>query len=95
MPGSFGWSDVGSFNALPEVRTRDAAGNVTAGKVVVIDCRNCVVLGGERPLAVVGMNDTVVVDAQDAVLVLPAANSQDVRKVVEQLKANKKLERYL
>jgi hypothetical protein len=41
------------------------------------------------------MNDTVVVDASDAVLVLPKANSQDVRKVVERLKADKKLERYL
>ncbi|MBL8955027.1 MAG: mannose-1-phosphate guanylyltransferase [Myxococcaceae bacterium] len=96
VPGSFGWSDVGSFNALPEVRTADANGNVVEGKgAIVIDCTNCVVLARERPLAVVGMNDTVVVDATDTVLVLPKARSQDVRKVVERLKADKKLERYL
>jgi mannose-1-phosphate guanylyltransferase len=63
---------------------------------MVIDSSGCVVLAGERPVAVVGMNDTVVVDAGDAVLVLPKAKSQDVRKVVEQLKAGKKkFERYL
>lgn len=95
VPGSFGWSDVGSFNALPEVRAADANGNVLEGEAIVIDCTGCVVLAGERPLAVVGMNDTVVVDAGDTVLVLPKSKSQDVRKVVERLKAEKKLERYL
>ncbi len=95
VPGSFGWSDVGSFNALPEVRALDADGNVVEGRAIVIDSKNCVVLAGERPLAVVGMNDTVVVDATDTVLVLPKSKSQDVRKVVERLKADKKLERYL
>ena len=96
VPGAFGWSDVGSFNALPEVRKVDGDGNVAEGQAMVIDSKGCVVLAGERPVAVVGMNDTVVVDAGDAVLVLPKAKSQDVRKVVEQLKAGKKkLERYL
>jgi mannose-1-phosphate guanylyltransferase len=90
LPGSFGWSDVGSFNALAEVRPLDASGNVLEGLGIVIDSRNCVVLAGtKRPVAVVGMNDTVVVDAGDAILVLPAARSQDVRKVVEALKARK------
>lgn len=96
VPGSFGWSDVGSFNALPEVRQADEQGNVKEGHAMVIDSTGCVVLAGERPVAVVGMNDTVVVDAGDAILVLPKSKSQDVRKVVEQLKAGKKkLERYL
>jgi len=95
VPSSCGWSDVGSFNALPEVRAADAAGNVVSGKeAIVIDSTGCVVLGGERPLAVVGMKDVVVVDAGDAVLVLPKDKSQDVRKVVEALKA-RKLTRYL
>ncbi len=90
LPGGFGWSDVGSFNALPEVRQRDAGGNVLEGLGIVIDSTNCVVLAGQkRPVAVVGMKDTVVVDAGDAILVLPAARSQDVRKVVEALKARK------
>ncbi len=95
VPGDFGWSDVGSFNALPEVREADARGNVVTGSAaVLVDCEGCVVVPGKRPLAVVGMNDVVVVDAGDAVLVLPKARSQDVRKVVDELQA-RGLERYL
>ncbi len=95
VPGDFGWSDVGSFAAIPEVREANADGNVVSGKnTFAIDCTDSVVLGSERVLAVVGMEGVVVVDAGDALLVLPKERSQDVRKVVEALKA-KKLERAL
>ncbi|MHB8876224.1 MAG: mannose-1-phosphate guanylyltransferase [Myxococcaceae bacterium] len=95
VPGDFGWSDVGSFNALAEVRTADARGNVITGtNAVVVDCEGCVVVSGKRPLAVVGLTDVVVVDAGDAVLVLPKDRSQDVRKVVDELQA-RGLDRYL
>jgi len=91
VPGDFGWSDVGSFAALPEVRPQDEKGNVISGKgAVVVDCEGCVVLAGDKkPLAVVGLRDVVVVDAGDAFLVVPKDKSQDVRKVVEALKARK------
>lgn len=91
VPSSCGWSDVGSFNALPEVRPVDSNGNVVSGKdSIVIDSHGCVVLGeGQRVVAVVGMTDVVVIDTGDSVLVLPKAKSQDVRKVVEALKAKK------
>lgn len=90
LPGDFGWSDVGSFAAIPEVRPADANGNVVSGdQAVVVDCKGCVVLADKRPLAVVGLTDVVVVDAGDAVLVVPKDKSQDVRKVVEALKARK------
>jgi mannose-1-phosphate guanylyltransferase len=95
LPGDFGWSDVGSFAAMEEVRPRDARGNVAGGKLpLLVDCDGCVVLGQDRPLAVVGMKDVVVVDAGDAVLVVPKGRSQDVRQVVEALK-QRKLSRYL
>jgi len=91
VPCDFGWSDVGSFAALPEVRKADEKGNVVTGKgAVVVDCEGCVVVAGDKkPLAVVGLKDVVVVDAGDAVLVVPKNKSQDVRKVVEALKARK------
>ena len=95
LPGDFGWSDVGSFAAMEEVRPLDHRGNFASGKLpLLVDCDGCVVLGKERPLAVVGMKDVVVVDAGDAVLVVPKARSQDVRQVVEALK-QRKLSRYL
>ncbi len=88
VPGDFGWSDVGSFAALPEVRPSDADGNVVVGKgVVLVDSAGCVVVGSGRPLGVVGLRDMVVVDSGDAVLVVPRDRSQDVRAVVEALKA--------
>ncbi len=99
IPGDFGWSDVGSFAAIPEVRTADERGNVVAGRgALAIDCRDSVVLGdekGRRVLAVVGMEGVVVVDAGDAVLVLPKERSQDVRKVVEALRRDRKLQSQL
>ncbi|MFO0598418.1 MAG: mannose-1-phosphate guanylyltransferase [Myxococcaceae bacterium] len=95
VPASCGWSDVGSFNALPDVRAKDTQGNVTEGLAFVIDTSGSVVLAQKsRPVAVVGMKDVVVVDAGDAILVLPKDKSQDVRKVVEALKA-KKLAKFL
>ncbi|MBE2252505.1 MAG: NTP transferase domain-containing protein [Myxococcus sp.] len=95
VPSNCGWSDVGSFNALSEVRPLDANGNVSlGGPNFLIDSAGCVVVGQGKPIAVVGMKDVVVVDAGDAMLVMPKDKSQDVRKVVEALKA-KKLTQYL
>jgi mannose-1-phosphate guanylyltransferase len=84
--GDFGWSDVGSFAAIPEVRPTDADGNVVGAATLVLDSAGCVVLGDGRTLAVLGMRDTVVVDAGDAVLVIPKERSQDVRQIVEALR---------
>ncbi len=87
VPGDFGWSDVGSFAAIGEVRPQDANGNVAVGEqTLVLDSAGCVVLGSGRTLVVLGMRDTVVVDAGDAVLVIPRERSQDVRQVVEALR---------
>jgi len=86
VPASFGWSDVGSFAALPDVRATDHLGNVTDGDAIVIDGRNNVVIATkQRPVAVVGIDDVVVVDAGDAVLVCRRERAQDVRKAVEEL----------
>lgn len=86
VPAEFGWSDVGSFAALSDVRETDAAGNVAEGDALVIDGRNNVVLAaGRRPVAVIGLDDVIVVDAGDAVLVCRRDRAQDVRKAVEEL----------
>lgn len=85
VPGDFGWSDLGSFGALPEVREVDRAGNVVEGAALLVDSKDCVVLARNRPVAVVGMEGAVVVDAGDAVLVVPRERCQDVREVVAEL----------
>jgi mannose-1-phosphate guanylyltransferase len=86
VPADFGWSDVGSFAALPDVRPTDHLGNVAEGDAVVLDAHGTIVLAkGGRPVAVVGIDDVIVVDAGDAVLVCRRDRAQDVRKAVEEL----------
>ncbi len=88
VPGDFGWSDVGSFAALPEVRALDARGNALAGDALVVDCDDSVVLAeGGRLVAAVGLRGLCVIDAGDALLVVPRDRAQDVRAVVDALKA--------
>jgi mannose-1-phosphate guanylyltransferase/mannose-6-phosphate isomerase len=88
----FPWSDLGSWSDLRSARSAagaaDASGNVVSGDVSIVDSRGCLVESrGGRHVAVVGADDLVVVDAGDAVLVVPAARAQAVRDVVERLRA--------
>ena len=88
LPGELGWSDLGSFAALPEVRPLDARGNALSGDALTIDCADSVVLAeGGRLVAAVGLQGLCVIDAGDAVLVVPRDRAQDVRAVVDALKA--------
>jgi mannose-1-phosphate guanylyltransferase len=87
IPADFGWSDVGSFAALSEVRTRDAHGNVAEGDALILDGKDNVAIAHPgRLLAMVGLDDVIAVDAGDAVLVCRRDRAQDVRKAVEELK---------
>jgi mannose-1-phosphate guanylyltransferase len=87
IPASFGWSDVGSWNALPDVLPADDDGNVVseADGSVVIDARDNVVHCAGKLVALVGVDNLVVVDTGDALLVTSRDRAQDVRKVVEEL----------
>ncbi len=88
VPAEVGWSDVGSWAALAELRpdAGDADGNLTDGAVVVCDGHgNLVVSEPGRTIALVGVSDLVVVQAGDAVLIVPRARAQDVRLAVEAL----------
>lgn len=86
----FAWDDVGSWDALPRVFNADTAGNVSVGDAIVIDSRNCVVVNRcpeqSVVVAVVGMDNTVVVSTPDGILVCPADKAQDVKKVVQTLR---------
>ncbi|OFX21266.1 MAG: mannose-1-phosphate guanylyltransferase [Anaeromyxobacter sp. RBG_16_69_14] len=87
IPADFGWSDVGSFAALSEVRARDAQGNVTEGDALILDGKDNVAIAHPgRLLAMVGVDDVIAVDAGDVVLVCRRDRAQDVRKAVEELK---------
>ncbi|MBX3272572.1 MAG: mannose-1-phosphate guanylyltransferase [Sandaracinaceae bacterium] len=88
VPGDFGWSDLGSFASAWELADKDAAGNVLDEATVAIDVRGSYVRAPEGKLvALVGVHDLVVVDTGDALLVMPRERAEDVKLVVERLKA--------
>lgn len=81
-----GWSDVGSWESLHELLPKDKQGNVFKGRVIPIAARDSLVYGGDRPVAVVGLKDVVIVDTADALLVCRREKTQNVRDVVARLK---------
>ena len=90
IPGDFGWSDVGSWTSAWELAAHDAAQNALFGDVVSVDARGCYVRAPNgKVVAIVGLEDIVVVDTPDALLVMPRSRAQDVRAVVNELKAKK------
>jgi mannose-1-phosphate guanylyltransferase len=96
VPAAVGWDDVGSWAALPAVRGVDAAGNTVAATAVVIDGTGNVVFSDDGTLiATVGVSDLVVIKSGDAILVVPKARAQDVRKIIDALAAQPGLARFL
>ena len=89
VPADLGWSDVGSWNTVWDVLDHDQAGNATDGPVVMLDSHNSLVRSEEPMLTtVVGLDDVIVVSTADAVLVSARAKAEQVKTLVEQLKAN-------
>jgi mannose-1-phosphate guanylyltransferase/mannose-6-phosphate isomerase len=92
VPADIGWSDVGSWSALWELGEKDKAGNVTIGDVVLEGATNCYARSDGILTAVVGLENVVVVVTEDAVLAMHRDRAQDVKKVVDQLRRNKRHE---
>lgn len=82
----FGWSDVGSWDVWAEYYKADKNNNLVEGDALLLDSRDCIVRSQGRLIAVLGLDDLVVIDSGDALLVCPRDRVQDVRKVVQQLK---------
>ncbi len=81
-----GWEDVGSWNALDEVIPRDNSGNIMTGNVVNVGSTDSIIYAGKRVVGVVGLENIVVADTDDATLVCNKESAQDVKKLVEVLK---------
>jgi len=89
VPSECGWSDVGSWSSLYELRSRQADGsnNVTDGEALLISCEgNYVSSGSGRLVACLGLQNVLIVDTPDALLVADMARSQDIRQMVDRLK---------
>ena len=92
VPLTAGWSDVGSWASLLDVSDRDVNGNALSGDVVAVECTNSYVRAESRLVAVTGLDGCIVVESRDAVLVVPKAKAQDVKKIVEELERQGRLE---
>ena len=87
IPASFGWSDVGSWSALPEVVEGDDNGNViiNAAGTVLTDAQGCLAYGGGKMVALLGVKDLIVVETPDALLICPRDRAQEVKGIVGEL----------
>ncbi|RAU18394.1 mannose-1-phosphate guanylyltransferase/mannose-6-phosphate isomerase [Nitrincola tibetensis] len=92
VPLDAGWSDIGSWSALWEVSEKDTQGNHLTGDVLTLNTHNTLVKGEKRLIATVGVEDLVIIDTQDALLVAHKDQVQDVKKIVERLKAQGRTE---
>ncbi|WP_137936340.1 mannose-1-phosphate guanylyltransferase/mannose-6-phosphate isomerase [Chitinivorax sp. B] len=92
VPANIGWSDVGSWTALWDVASRDMQGNASRGDVYLSDVSNSYVRADSRMVAVIGLDDVVVVETADAVLVAHKDRAQDVKQVVATLNAESRSE---
>ena len=90
IPLTAGWSDVGAWDALWKVLPKCGEGNATRGDVMLENCRDTLVVSESRLVACIGVSNLVVVETDDAVLVVHHDATQDVKKIVDRLKADKR-----
>ncbi len=86
VPSDFGWSDIGSWNAVKALAAPDDANNRVVGEAIFVDSHNTFVQSEDRLVATVGVSDLIIIDTPDALLVAHPDKAQDVKKVVAQLK---------
>jgi len=86
LPADYGWSDLGSWEALEKVMKKDKNNNILRGKCVSLDAKDNIIWSDNRLVAVLGINDVIIVNSKDAVLVCAKKSAQDVKKIVQMLK---------
>lgn len=87
VPAAFDWSDIGSWKAISDLDEADSDGNRVRGQAIVVESENCFIQSDARMVAAVGVRDLVIVDTGDAVLVSHRERAQQVKLVVERLRA--------
>lgn len=85
IEGDFGWSDVGSWDALETIYEKDEHGNINYGDILHVESKNCIAYAQNKLVTTIGLENVIVVETDDAILVCHKDRAQDVRKVVEKL----------
>lgn len=90
VEGNFDWNDLGSWESVYLADKKDENGNAGSGETILVDTKNSYVYSDKNLLAVVGLEDVIVVQDGDTTLVCKRDKAEDVKRIVEQLKAGKK-----
>lgn len=88
VPSNFGWSDIGSWNAISQLLKPDENNNRAVGETILIDSHNTFIQSEDRLVAGLGLENLMVIDTPDALLVAHPDKAQDVKKIVARLKTN-------
>jgi mannose-1-phosphate guanylyltransferase/mannose-6-phosphate isomerase len=86
------WNDLGSWASLYDIMPKDEQQNAVVGDAMIDDCYGCYVHADSRLVAAVGLSDQVIIESDDAVLVIPRARTQQVKAILEKLKQHKRVE---
>lgn len=86
IPCDIGWSDIGAWDAMSELTAADENGNRVVGNAILNNAKNCFVQTNQRLVAMVGLENVIVVDTQDALLIANKGEVQHVKDVYNQLK---------
>jgi mannose-1-phosphate guanylyltransferase/mannose-6-phosphate isomerase len=89
VPADIEWSDLGEWNAIHRLSPQDAQGNTMSPSVVDLESRHTFVYGNQRPIVTIGLENTIVIDGEDAVLVCAQERTQDVKRAIQQLQIRK------
>jgi len=86
IPAQFGWSDLGCFDALDQILPKDKSGNTIDSKYVGLNSHNNMILGHERTITTIDINDCIIVDTPDALLIANKGSSQKVKELINDSK---------
>lgn len=92
LPVDIYWNDINSWDALFETFDKDENGNVTNGDILTIDTKNTMILGNKRIITTIGLEDTLIVETDDAILITKMGHAQKVKNIISKLKNDKRKE---
>lgn len=95
IPVDVGWSDVGVWSSVWEIKDKDSNNNYIEGDAIVEDCNNCFIKSERGLVVTIGCQDLVIVDSDDAIMIADRNKTEDVKKIVDKLKSDKRSESLL
>lgn len=88
IPCDFGWDDIGCWTALDRYMEKDEDGNILQGQGVLLNTTNTSIVSPDRPVALIGVEDLIVVNSHDSLLICHKSQAQEIKKVVQALRDN-------